>query len=621
MQQAQLPSSPQQVAPGLGHSVARESQFRYSPLPCTDSIRLLILQPGDADEPIHCHLIDTRLDEAPPFDCISYTWGNVAERREIWIDKRSLYVTRSLRDALRQARDADQELCLWADAACIDQTNVEERSHQVGVMDRIYKRAQHVFVCLGAEVRDDGRGAVKLLSNVNAVIEAQIKHYGSYQKIPTMLASGQYQYESFNWTACMQMLLHPWFSRTWVVQEIGLARTGIILYGRERISWYSLMLMTAWLSQVASHLSHSTGMYDLNMQTFWRLWLSFDPRQRSAIGSRTSPRSFLDVLNSTRRFDATDSRDYLYALMGHQTAQKEGILNFLKPDYQRSVVDIYVDFFVDWINYNHCADILGYISANDEIATSDFPSWCPRWDLPPTVSSPLLRPQSRDYFNASGSDNFHLRVLDRKRIQVSGFIFDGIDAKSRSITLANILRFDDTRTFRRNLAIPNFFAAIAEREKDSPFSYDSTWKAFARTADAWEHGRREKKEQLSNFASYMLDISRNGAVVEESVLRQFETLAALGGDAEDFEIDSLETVNGRAFFTTRNGYIGIGHNSLKVGDLVCVIFGYKMALLLRPAGNWTYTVQGECYLDGIMDGEAMQMLEHGKFKKQSFILV
>lgn len=62
---------------------------------------------------------------------------------------------------------------------------------------------------------------------------------------------------------------------------------------------------------------------------------------------------------------------------------------------------------------------------------------------------------------------------------------------------------------------------------------------------------------------------------------------------------------GRAFFQTRDGYIGFGPNPIKPGDQACVIFGCQSLLILRPNDANNYRVVGECYVDGFMDGEAL----------------
>jgi hypothetical protein len=56
----------------------REAQlanvFRYSRLASSRSIRLLKLVPS-ANNRINCTLQEYSIDDAPPFDALSYTWG------------------------------------------------------------------------------------------------------------------------------------------------------------------------------------------------------------------------------------------------------------------------------------------------------------------------------------------------------------------------------------------------------------------------------------------------------------------------------------------------------------------------------------------------------------------
>jgi hypothetical protein len=50
--------------------------------------------------------------------------------------------------ALRRLRLPSAPRQLWVDAICIDQTNIEERNHQVGMMDLIFRLASTVHVCI-----------------------------------------------------------------------------------------------------------------------------------------------------------------------------------------------------------------------------------------------------------------------------------------------------------------------------------------------------------------------------------------------------------------------------------------------------------------------------------------
>ena len=46
-------------------------------------------------------------------------------------------------------------------------------------------------------------------------------------------------------------------------------------------------------------------------------------------------------------------------------------------------------------------------------------------------------------------------------------------------------------------------------------------------------------------------------------------------------------------------------------DVVAVLQGYEVPIVLRSVGNGTYRVVGDCYLDGIMDGEALKKVKEG----------
>ncbi|OCK74390.1 hypothetical protein K432DRAFT_409900 [Lepidopterella palustris CBS 459.81] len=63
--------------------------------------------------------------------------------------------------------------------------------------------------------------------------------------------------------------------------------------------------------------------------------------------------------------------------------------------------------------------------------------------------------------------------------------------------------------------------------------------------------------------------------------------------------------------------LGLGPNDLEVGDLVCILLGCSVPVILRHRSNSTlmsyYEVIGECYLHGMMDGEAITSVDRGTF--------
>ena len=60
----------------------------------------------------------------------------------------------------------------------------------------------------------------------------------------------------------------------------------------------------------------------------------------------------------------------------------------------------------------------------------------------------------------------------------------------------------------------------------------------------------------------------------------------------------------------RKGYMGMVPQGSRPGDLLVVILGAKTPYVLRRCGRVkdSFELVGECYVDGMMDGEMMGML-------------
>lgn len=59
-------------------------------------------------------------------------------------------------------------------------------------------------------------------------------------------------------------------------------------------------------------------------------------------------------------------------------------------------------------------------------------------------------------------------------------------------------------------------------------------------------------------------------------------------------------------YMTHKGYVGLGHESMQIGDLVCIFHGAAVPFLLRRTDQGTYVLISDTYIHGIMDGEFME---------------
>lgn len=75
----------------------------------------------------------------------------------------------------------------------------------------------------------------------------------------------------------------------------------------------------------------------------------------------------------------------------------------------------------------------------------------------------------------------------------------------------------------------------------------------------------------------------------------------------------------RAFFRTENGYMGLGPRILQPQDQIWVLLGSRVPMVLKPKHDF-YQVVGACYVDGYINGEAIQGLKSGTFVEQAVVL-
>jgi hypothetical protein len=66
-------------------------------------------------------------------------------------------------------------------------------------------------------------------------------------------------------------------------------------------------------------------------------------------------------------------------------------------------------------------------------------------------------------------------------------------------------------------------------------------------------------------------------------------------------------------FVTTKGYLGLGPDDIKAGDVIAPVMGSQVPFVLREVVDGKYQIVGEAYVDGIMDGEAMAGRENVGF--------
>lgn len=199
---------------------AKEAQtlqlFTYKPLDTSiDSIRLLYLHGKKPEQPvdsIHCSLHHTNFMSKPTYEALSYTWGDEQPVKTIFINNAKVLVRDNLYSALSILRVPNGR-AIWVDAICIDQSNLEERQYQVGLMDHIYHQAKNVIIWLG-----NPDFATEFLPDSLCVKGKWTKH------------------ELHSW-----LYNHHYWKRLWIIQEIGLSKRLTVHMGHHHSEWNKLI--------------------------------------------------------------------------------------------------------------------------------------------------------------------------------------------------------------------------------------------------------------------------------------------------------------------------------------------------------------------------------------------
>lgn len=216
----------------------------YAPLPDPSSyIRLLRIQSVEATSSdtshVRCVLHLFPLEQAPPYNAISYTWGPPTPTKSIYVDGKLREIRKNCKDVLLQAYNWQPSEYYWIDAICIDQNNLEEKGPQVAMMGDLFGKAKHVLACVGNHADDS-----ELLYATLERSELLFHKMGSFKNWK-YVPPGTCALAFVLWAVCKKEKIvlqvydalkafraRPYFTRLWVYQELFLAQNVTVFCGK-----------------------------------------------------------------------------------------------------------------------------------------------------------------------------------------------------------------------------------------------------------------------------------------------------------------------------------------------------------------------------------------------------
>lgn len=600
--------------------------YSYTPLPSPNHIRLLHFHNRDCDDVTKYEfglVVKELPTEEVPFDfeTVSYTWGAPPRVSSFSVNGSAGVVglTLNLAQALPHLIRNSETGYLWIDQICINQNDPAEKGQQVSIMDKIYKAAIRVLIWLGPE--DQHSNLVKeWLAETNRLLESRedaVKtivgrdRYNPSIRLLTVRSSWvQKDADPKHALAARRFWGRRWFRRGWICQELLLSKETVFLAGSDCFT----MQDVSDLQTLPPDMSFDEG--DMEHTTAYNTLINL---KRFPFTDPQPLRFLLFMAQVASEFETSVLVDRLCAFLGMLDDRSTFV-----PDYSRSVRYNFTAFVVSIARSYQSIDFLSLSSAivDAKIPSTpeplkNFPTWVPAWThLPLQAPFRLAAGSTRPYFNSVtwnaclSRPHLHSQVedaTDTERLHVRGRIIDYVETISNCKIDRYFGDVDDA-----------YLDSLAQQiRSDLPGSaYDSWTKIdLVHFLTVVSHNGNPPKQTAEDVLGLVSKPSVS-QLVDKEVVGYNEALSS-----------SLSIGRGRRFITTRQGRIGVvpfigsqGQSDENSASAIVALHGCCVPIVLNcvdEAQN-TWQVVGDCYVEGVMHGEAVTWAVEGA---DTFILV
>lgn len=205
-------------------------------------IRLCRVKPKVKGSPLEVDLETHLLEDIKGrYAALSYAWGEQGSTSPIAVngtplEDASVPLTRNLYTHLYRLRELEYTELLWIDALCINQSDTEEKQHQVALMANIFRNAQEVLVGL-----DEANTSFDEAKADHELVRAVLEQLGEGSHVHEMSSLTGTSLMSSGDSCVVRALCRvsdsAWFQRVWVVQEVCLATNLHILFADDLLPW------------------------------------------------------------------------------------------------------------------------------------------------------------------------------------------------------------------------------------------------------------------------------------------------------------------------------------------------------------------------------------------------
>ncbi|SMY22211.1 unnamed protein product [Zymoseptoria tritici ST99CH_1A5] len=474
-------------------------------------------------------------------------------------------------------------------------------------MGSIYSRAWRNLIWLGDDHGNAGE-AIKALRSVVHDLRSHCRNdrsiWDSVHSTVRQGAAESYVDTGIHLTSLAAFFASDWFSRLWVAQEAALAAQSLCHYGPSTIDMIDVLQAAAWLEH-SRHLLPTSLRKVPSLSKAAMLWALVD---RAAVPSRVhdaNTRDLYSIYLRTRDLDATVPRDKIYALLGMLQQSSAECPLLLKPVYEgKSDMEVFRDATRAMIEQSGHVKALGLIQS----CASQGSRW-PSWVVDFTQSRGMAFDASLLASNHSPDGGRSARVLpfssniDPNVLTLEGIVADIVAKQTGPMDVQRSGPETCPDNVQRTLTTI-FRLAQTVRAAQTPGMSEDIGMCLIGGRD-WRHFEGERIN-AGDFSAFLVYIGRH---LKPPPPPQWPSMTQYGKETEmaiRYFAKFEKTSWSRSFFTTEAGRIGLGPMGLREEDVIAVLFGGQTPFVLRPLRDGRYKFIGECYVHGIMDGQAMQ---------------
>lgn len=600
----------------------------------------------------------------PSFNTLSYVWGELMSNSTVIINGFNVKVTQNLHLALHDLFRSNTNLLLWVDALCIDQSNMQERGSQVQMMSRIYGSSARTVAHLGSFPPGP---ALRLLE------ELATRRRQPNPAVWIIHAAEDVEWAD-GWKGLEAFIQLPYWTRVWILQETTVSPQLEIFnldgpwLSVERLL-EAFMFVRLTKNFIRDLLHKGPGVYlghrfdSLQSQMGLRYRYIPDGSDQSV-----HPLPIVGVLLTALRLRATNPRDHLYAILAMVEDGNEIIGT---PNYDRSLAQVFAMFTEHYRKQYGSLDMVLLSLFPRQLV--DTPSWIPdlssfegsgyRNTLLQENLRSVTKPQGQKpmsdnmHFAASGnlfsnaifSPNYDKLVTPGTRLGLieglggwtvmvvehrdvgnfsddhpcdqdlrlchdnSRLFGDVVEALAHSLILSSIPTI--TSAFPPGLLsqILLYCAhSVVEEKLESRYLFGF---------NKWWENSKNLSIGGSPLSEWLLCDGMSSTVHKDQVFAMLSTAKlerVIGEVNAEFMIDSflsrLSHVTmemHRRLFVTGDGRIGVAGTHCRRWDEVWVLQGCSLPVVLRPTHvKGQYELQGEAFVYGSMNGEALPRLKY-----------